>query len=143
MDSPKARTNRLERLFLNDKLYTGVNMDMLTSMHNYMYGQLYDLKSNPRSKLEFMLQVFPLLKNFMQIPVWNDHFSEVGSGGTLLLIYRNFEYESNSFLEHLDQRQYDEVKNMVSSSFKFPDLLTDLPGFFKTNLNDNLVRLTE
>ena len=141
---PKARTNRLENLFLNGKgkLYTGVNVDMLTSLHNFLYGQLDELNADQHSKLEFMLQVFPLLKKFMEIPVWKNHFSEVGNGGTLLLIYREFEDFSRSFsADLLNQMQYDELKKTLSSS-GFPVLLTDLPGFFKTNLNDKLEQLT-
>jgi hypothetical protein len=86
-----------------------------------------------------------MLKNFMEIPLWREHFSEVGASGagaTLFMIYQEFECESKFFSELLDQKKYEEVKKMFSSS-GFPDLLTDLPGFFKTNLNENLEKLTQ
>ena len=141
-NNPQDRTNRLRRLFLNGKLYSTVNGDMLTSLRNYMYGQLYELNADQHSKLEFMVRVFPLLENFMKLPVWTKYFSEGGAGGTLRVIYQEFEDFSRSFsADLLDQMQYDEVKNMVSSFSEFPVLLTDLPVFFRTNLNDKLEKL--
>ena len=140
--NPQEITDLLKKLFLG-KVENEVNVDTLTSLYNFLGGHLCALDSNPVSKLELMLRVFPLLKNFMEIPLWQTHFSKVGALGaraTLLIIYRDFEDFSRSFSEQLNQMRYEEVKKSFSST-GFPEELTGLPGFFRTNLNDNLAKM--